>query len=76
MNYAIDRIIDNIAVCENIMTGQKIELSLSELPEGIKEGNIITKQNEKYILNSPEEIQRRERIQEKLNRLKNLKSRE
>ncbi len=76
MNYAIDRIIDNIAICENTENGEKLELSLSVLPDGIKEGTLITKQDDKYILNPSEELKRRARIQDKLNRLKNLKSKE
>lgn len=76
MNYTIDRIINNIAICENTENGENIELSLSILPDGIKEGTVITQQGDKYILNPSEELKRRERIQEKLNRLKNLKSKE
>lgn len=75
MNYSIDRIIDDIAVCENIKTGKKIELPLSELPKEIKEGSIIIKKDESYILNDSEEENRRARIQAKLNRLKSLKNR-
>lgn len=76
MNYSIDQIIENIAVCENTDTGEKIELYLSELPQNIKEGNIITLKDGKYLLNSDEETLRRQRVQDKLNRLKMLKNKE
>lgn len=72
MKYAVDRIIDNIAVLENIETKEIKEVELSILPENIKEGNIV-KEETTYILDKEEENIRRQRIAEKLNRLKHLK---
>lgn len=73
MNYAIDQINENIVVLENIVTGEKIKVNKGVLPSNVREGNIITLKDEKYILNTDEEDIRRERIAEKLNRLKRLK---
>ena len=76
MNYAIEQINEDIVVLENIVTGEKIKVNKDKLPFNIQEGNIITLKDEKYILNTEEENIRRERIAEKLNRLKELKSKE
>lgn len=72
MNYAVDRIDENIATIENIVNKEKKEVSLELLPKNVKEGSIITLEGGTYILNSNEEEARRKIIEEKLNRLKNL----
>ena len=72
MNYAIDRIDENIATIENIINKEKKEVPLELLPKNVKEGSIITLEGGTYILNSKEEETRRKIIEEKLNRLKNL----
>lgn len=72
MNYAVDRINENIATIENIINKEKKEVPLELLPKNVKEGSIITLENDTYILNSNEEEARRKIIEEKLNRLKNL----
>lgn len=72
MNYAVDRIDENIATIENIINKEKKEVSLELLSKNVKEGSIITLEGGTYILNSNEEEARRKIIEEKLNRLKNL----
>lgn len=72
MNYAVDRIDENIATIENIINKGKKEVPLELLPKNVKEGSIITLEGGTYILNSNEEETRRKIIEEKLNRLKNL----
>ena len=56
MNYAIDQIVEDIVILENITTGEKQEVNKTLLPSEIKEGSIITIKNNQYILNSTEEI--------------------
>lgn len=70
MKFAIDRIIDDIVVLENIETKITKEINISLLPENIKEGNIIVFENEEYKLDLTEEELRRKRIQEKFNKLR------
>ena len=70
MKYAIDRIENNIAVLENIETGEKKEINIIILPNNIKEGNILILENNKYKIDLTEEKLRRKRIEEKFNRLK------
>lgn len=70
MKYAIDRIIDDIVVLENIETKTPKEVNISLLPENIKEGNIIVFENKEYKLDLTEEELRRKIIQEKFNKLR------
>lgn len=70
MKYAIDRIIDDIVIIENIETKEKKEISIETLPKNIKEGNIIIEKIT-YKLDSEEEKKRREIIKNKLKELKN-----
>lgn len=72
MNYAVDRIDENIATIENIINKEKKEVPLELLPKNVKEGSVITLEGGTYILNSKEEETRRKIIEEKLNRLKSL----
>lgn len=74
MKFAVDRIEDNIIVLENIQTNEIIKLNIKQLPENIKEKDIIRLENNKYILDNKEKEEREKIIREKLNRLKNLKN--
>lgn len=70
MKYAVDRIEDNIVVIEDINTKEKKEIEKSLLPQDIKEGRILTYENNEYKLDLTEEEIRRKKIQERFNRLK------
>lgn len=70
MKYIIDRVEDNIVVCENLETKEMIELDKSLLPENIKDGNVLLFENNEYKLDLNEEELRRQRIRERFNRLK------
>jgi len=70
MKYAVDQIIDDIVIIENIETQEKKEVSIKYLPKNIKEGNILIEELT-YKLDLKEEKKRRERIKNKLEKLKN-----
>ena len=72
MRFAVDSIVDEIAVLENIETKEKKEVPLEILPEEIQEGNILI-YNNKYIIDKQYESKRRETLREKLERLKALR---
>lgn len=55
----VDRIEDNIAVCENRNNGKMKNILLSELPEGVKEGSILKWNNDKYEIDLSNEIEQR-----------------
>lgn len=74
MNYAIDQIVEDIVILENITTGEKQEVNKTLLPSEIKEGSIIAIKNNQYILNTTEEESRKNRLKAKLERLKRLQN--
>lgn len=70
MKYSVDRIENDIAVLEDITTKEKIELNINYLPKKIKEGTILEKKDDSFIIDEEEENVRRKRIMEKFNKLK------
>ena len=73
MKYAVDRIEENIVVLENISSGEIVNEDIKKLPKNIKEGNILSRENDKYTLDLDTEKDRREDFRSRLERLKNLK---
>ncbi len=69
MELIIDRIEGDIAVCENIdRTTTNIPLIL--LPNGVKEGDVILKdENGEYVVDAKKTLERRQRIKKLLNNL-------
>ena len=70
MKYAVDRVEENIAVCQNLDTNEIIEIDLKILPKRIKDGTILIYEDNKYKIDKKEEEKRRLAILEKFNRLK------
>lgn len=70
MKYSIDRIEDNIVVLEDINTKEKLEVQKDLLPPNIKDGTILTFENNEYKLDLNEEELRRKQIQERFYRLR------
>ena len=70
MKFAIDRIEKDIAVLENIDNNDIIEVYVNELPNNVKEKDIVKKENNKYILDIKEKEERISRINEKFKMLK------
>lgn len=73
MYYAIDKIEDDIIVCESLELEEKIELSKEKIQGEIHEGAILVKKNDMFYTNEEYEQQRREIIKSKLEQLKKLK---
>ena len=70
MKYALDRIEEDIAILENIKTGEKRKISIFNLPQNIHEGTILKKENNTYLIDTKEEEKRRKKIQEKFKKLR------
>lgn len=69
MYYIIDRIEENIVVCENIKT-QKIEnIGKRKLPTNIKQGLVIKFENGVYSIDEEETKKRKKIIHEKVKNL-------
>ncbi len=60
MKYSIDRIEENIAVCEGD-DGCVLKLTLDELPKNIREGDIIEKTKLGFVIDANETQLRRKK---------------
>lgn len=64
----VDRIEGTFAVCE--MDDKSMQnIALSELPAGIKEGDVLAVDNGTYLIDTKQTKERTERIAQKMNRL-------
>ena len=70
MKYSVDKIEENIVTLESLDTKEKKEVFLEVLPSNIKEGTILTYENEVYKKDEVLEQQRRTSIQSKFDRLR------
>lgn len=55
----VDRIEGNIAVCENRASSKMQDIAISDLPKGVKEGDVLKWKDGKYEIDTPDEIQNR-----------------
>lgn len=69
LRYSIDRFEGEFAVCENLETGEMINIRIDLLPDGIKEGSIIKFDNENYILDAETTKEKQEKIKNIVNNL-------
>lgn len=70
MKYAIDKIENNIVLLESLEDKTKKEVSLDILPKDIKEGTILTYNNNEYKIDLDAEKERKESIKNKFAMLK------
>lgn len=69
MRYVVDRVVDDIVVLENMSNRDVIEVSATDVPENIKDGNVLIKQDNKFILDKEAEKERRKNMRDKFNKL-------
>ncbi|HBG10788.1 MAG TPA: DUF3006 domain-containing protein [Clostridium sp.] len=65
MKYTIDRISEIIVICED-ENGDMVKVQASALPEGVREGDILTEADGTWTLELEETERRRQRFREKL----------
>lgn len=70
--YSVDRIEEDIIILENIDNKEIIEINKSELDFEVIDGNILRLVDGKFVLDKEIEVQRKESLRERLNRLKNI----
>ena len=70
MKYVVDRIEEDIVVLENLETKEITNIKLKELDFKVREVNILSKEDNKYILDLNTEKQRKEKLRNKFNKLK------
>lgn len=76
MKYAVDRIVEDIVVLENIEIGEILEMKKHELPIDVHEGSILIKNDNNFSLDENAEKTRRESLRERLERLKTIKNKD
>lgn len=69
--FTVDRIEDDIVVLENRTTQEILNISISEMPNEIKTGDILKKVNGKYFIDEEETKSVEKRIHDKMNDLWN-----
>ena len=72
MKYSVERIEENVALCEDDL-GKTVKLRLDELPENIREGDIIVRTENGYTIDSDETSLRRKKMAEMQKKLFNKK---
>ncbi len=65
MKYTIDRMGETIVICED-ENGDMVKVRASALPEGVKEGDILSREDEIWIFEKEETKRRRQKIRDKL----------
>ncbi len=70
MRYAVDEIIDNIVILENIETKEKKIIKKNNIPFQIQDGTILEIKNKQIYHDKETETKRKKIIQEKLNKVK------
>ena len=73
MKYAVDRIEGSIVVLENLEDTTIVKININDIDFKVKEKDILINTNNKYIKDDNEKENRIKIIQDKLNRVKNIK---
>lgn len=69
--WVVDRFEENFAICENRETKEIRKINLNELPENLKEGNVLKLQSNKYELDMEKQQNIEKRIAEKMKNIWN-----
>lgn len=74
--YAVDRIIDDIVVLEEINDGEILEVNINDIDYNIEEGNILEYYDNTFHLSDEEEKRRRDDLRSRIEALKKLKKKD
>ena len=67
--YSIDRIENNIAVCEDLESHKITNINKKDLPANCKEGDIIVLYNGKYSIDKEETSKQKDEVSSMVNNL-------
>ncbi len=70
MKYVIDRIEEDIVVLEDLDTREIKNINIKELDFKVREGNILSYEDNKYSLDLNTEKLRKEKLRNRFNKLK------
>lgn len=71
MKWIVDRIEGNIVILENERTKEKLEIEQEKLPDSIHDGSVLLQSDQQFILDLNSEEEKRKKIEEKFQKLKN-----
>ena len=71
MKYIVDRIEENIVICENQETKKIEEFEKINFSEEIKDGDVVILENNKFKIDRKETDKRKEEINDLMKKLKN-----
>jgi len=69
MSLIIDRIENGTAVCECMQSGRIVKIDTAHLPKSAKEGDVIRKDADTYVVDAATSAERRERLNARMHRL-------
>lgn len=69
MKYIIDRIENNIVICENQETKKMENFKIEQFPKEIKDGDIVILENEKFKIDKEETKTKKQEIEELMKKL-------
>lgn len=72
MKYSVDRVENDKIIVQNLETLQMEEILKDKIPFSVQDGDILKLENNTYQLDKDEKEKRKKRIQEKLNKLKQI----
>ena len=65
--FVVDRIENNVAVCENRDTRKMVDIPVEKSPQEMKDGTVITEKNGHYEIDKAKQKEIENRIEEKMN---------
>ena len=71
MDYIIDRFEGDFAVCQNFSTSKFQNIKKSDIPKNAKEGDIITFENNIFLIDEAKNQKRQNEINSKFNSIWN-----
>lgn len=67
--FSIDRFEDDLAICENLETGEIVDIPMQLLPKELKKGCILKFENNSYTLDLEKTLERQEQIKKLVDNL-------
>jgi len=68
--FAIDRIVESIAICECLQTAKRLEIEIKNLPDGVKESDVLHQRDDGvFVMDAEFGTQKTAEMTARLNKL-------
>ena len=72
VKFSVDRIEENFAICQDLLSEKMVDIGLNNLPKEVKEGDIVVKREDKtFYVDHEETKKRRKKILDLQNKILN-----